>query len=255
MPNVICHFVLQKEMFILEKRYFELSDDSIHRRKIRNLIIQVTMPVFVLLLFFLSPLRDYLNIQLRLIAMIISIVVIQIVIISSPRKKTEETKIWIDNDGIGHFDKFGEEKISFYEVRRIDIIENNEGQIVLMKVFSKDKSMYIHGYRDMDRFFELLKENVSGNIIKVKVNKVNWNSELMFCFYIILSAAMIIVLMNKKIGAIILTGDLLPIITGIILLLVKPLSKYRGDRFKRTEIFWGSFMIIYGVLKYVLYFL
>ena len=95
----------------MEKRYFEISEGSIQQRKIRNLIIQVTMPVFLLLLFFLSPLRDYLTIQLRFIVMVLLIVVIQIVlIISSPLKEIEETKIWIDNDGIARSNKFGKEK-------------------------------------------------------------------------------------------------------------------------------------------------
>ena len=240
----------------MEKRTFELSEGSIQQRKIKKYMIQVTIPVFILLLVFLSPLRDYLNIQLRLIVMVISIVIFQIVIIiSSPLKKIEETKIQIDNDGIARFDKFGKEKISFCEVKRINIIKNNEGQIILIRVFAKDKSMYIHGYKDMDQLSEFLKQNVPDDLIKVKVNRVNWNSGLIFFFYNILSAAMIIVLMNKKIAVFIFTGDLLPIITGIILLSVKPLSKYGGARLKRTEKFWGSFMIVYGVLKYVLYFL
>lgn len=115
----------------MEKRYFEISEGSIQQRKIRNLIIQVTMPVFLLLLFFLSPLRDYLTIQLRFIVMVLSIVVIQIVlIISSPLNEIEETKIWIDNDGIARSNKFGKEKICFCEVRRINIIKNNEDHVV-----------------------------------------------------------------------------------------------------------------------------
>lgn len=194
--------------------------------------------------------------EIILLIAVIAIIFFRSITILHPGmvKRLRESEIQITDEYVER--KMGGtlEKVFFRHIKHLVIIEDKSTEVISIKITAHKHSLNIGGFDEMNVMAENLQVRLgNSSIIQRKTQKIDWNNPMIFLPLVIIMG---LILPSLLVTSIFKIGDPINniifssfyLITGIIILVLKPISRGAGLYTKKNEILVGVVMIVGALL-------
>lgn len=226
----------------------KISDEFISGRKKFILGIQIFIALFSFGIFF-TILKNILPLAILAFSYLIYIILLESMVwflTNLMFKKMKDIEISVTDEDIERRSGAFKEKILFSNISKVTIIRNNAGNILSINLLSNDSVMDIGGYDNLDGLSEALKSKIDSTRIVEK------NEGYGKVFLQILGAIIGIIIFAfilQKAGLGRFSDNILQILFGFFILFYRPISRVRGENFRKYELLFSIAIVILSALS------
>ena len=234
---------------------YEFSEETIAKKKRLIYMISILMPPFLAVLIFCTPVFPSLFIA-KIVSFLFTcmmLILIAFIVSFAVLRQLKQMCIKTEHDSIVRIRANSEDTILLEDIVRVVSIEDKDGIPVILRIYSKDRTDHLFGFKSMDD----IRNHISSNTaieIENKVRKVDWESPKIFVPYFVIINLIMIVAFNFSQDSYMRYAYIIGIFAGFFFIVYKPLSKSQGSSKEVIEIIIGMFLIIFYLLNFILSF-
>lgn len=236
----------------MEENIFNFSEERL--QKIRKLfyILFLSVPVFLTMFFLANQSILYLNICTILIGLFSGLFIIEAILIFQFKnmiKRYKETQIFLDRESFERRSGKFKEKIYFRDIKQVVVIQNQKNEIVGLNVKTKDRSILLTGFDNLELFKEKLKKVLRDLEFNYKKKTIIDLSNPLIILPLMCAGSIIYITFYKiNYSAYEIFMGLFSILFGLYTFIYKPISKVSGIRYRKIENIGGISLFCIGCL-------
>ena len=236
----------------MEVKVFKFSESVIKERKKITQVIQISTPIFIIILIFVV-LRDIIaDTWISLFTSVFSIILSETMIILPSRKidkQQRETEVIVTDTAIQRKSGSFVETIEYKDIKKVSVREKKSGEVLLISISTESTSINIFGLENMEAILDSIKNNITNELIGIKKNKKDFDARLVVICSMVISSVFILSIVRSRYHG--LFNDLFLLTAGSFTLIYRPISKSSGLRHKKKETIFGILFLIFGLSSFI----
>jgi len=90
-------------------------------------------------------------------------------------RRVKNKAVIITNDKVALLNGYTESVIEIKKIKHVTVLENIDGDVLTLKLKTGRKMMFIHGYREMEKIYEIFLQQLDRKLLHIKKTKITFS--------------------------------------------------------------------------------